>query len=173
MEAERGQLRITFGSSAKTSAGIVDALAAWWAALDETAYVAMTRLQSTRDHGPASRGLRTQLLHRLVPCADQIGPPIPRRSSPPSHSKYQPLERCWGRWELPGNGTTLVDVETRVEGAKRMTWKGIHPRVELSRTVYPKGMALGTKAMQAVESRLERHPELPKWAILLRPASAW
>ena len=58
-----------------------------------------------------------------------------------------------------------------LEWAKSMTWKGIHPGVELSCKVYQKGIALGKKAMQAVETRLERHPELPKWDILIRPAS--
>jgi hypothetical protein len=59
-----------------------------------------------------------------------------------------------------------------LEWAKSMTWKGIHPVVELSRKVYQKGIALSKKAMKAIESRLERHPELPKWDILIRPASA-
>jgi hypothetical protein len=58
-----------------------------------------------------------------------------------------------------------------VEWAKGMTWKGIHPVVALSRKVYCKGIALGTSAMQAVEKRLERHPVLPKWDILITPAS--
>jgi len=58
-----------------------------------------------------------------------------------------------------------------LEWAKSMTWKGIHPVGELSRKVYQKGIARGKKAMQAVATRLERHPELPKWAILIRPAS--
>jgi hypothetical protein len=53
-----------------------------------------------------------------------------------------------------------------------MTWKGLHPIVELSRKVYQKGIALRKKAMQAIESRLERHPALPKWDILIRPAAA-
>jgi len=44
--------------------------------------------------------------------------------------------------------------------------------VELSRKVYQKGIALSKKAMQASESRLERHPALSKWDILIRPASA-
>ena len=57
-----------------------------------------------------------------------------------------------------------------LEGAKSMTWKGIHPIVKLSRTVYQKGISLTKKAMQAVEARLERHPLLPKWDILIRPA---
>ena len=74
--------------------------------------------------------------------------------------------------ELHWNGTKLVDVETMLEWAKSMMWKGIHPVVELSRKVYEKGIALGKKAMQAVERRLELHPALPKWDILIRPASA-
>jgi hypothetical protein len=49
---------------------------------------------------------------------------------------------------------------------------GIQPVVELSRKVSLKGIALGKKAMQTVESRLEHHPELSKWDILIRPASA-
>ena len=32
-----------------------------------------------------------------------------------------------------------------------MTWKGIHPVVELSRKVYKKGISLSKEAMQAVE----------------------
>jgi hypothetical protein len=65
----------------------------------------------------------------------------------------------------------LIDVETMMEWAKRMTWKGIHPVVELSRKGYQKGISLGKAAMQAVEERLERHPELPKYDILINPAS--
>ena len=171
LEEDRGQLHITFGSSYKTSDFIVDALEAWWAALDETEQVAMARLQIKMDNGPESSGRRTQFLQRMVTCCDAIGKPIQLLYYPPYHSKYNPIERCWGILELHWNGTKLVDVETMVEWAKSMTWKGIHPVVELSRKVYQKGIALGKKAMQAVESRLERHPELPKWDILIRPAS--
>ena len=58
-----------------------------------------------------------------------------------------------------------------VEWARSMTWKGIHPLVKLSRKVYQKGVTLSKRAMRAVEARLERHPELPHWDILIRPAS--
>jgi hypothetical protein len=74
------------------------------------------------------------------------------------------LEQHW-------NGTKLIDAETMLEWAKNMTWKGLHPVVELSRQVYQKGITLSKKAMKAVEARLERHPELPKWDILIKPAS--
>jgi len=56
--------------------------------------------------------------------------------------------------------------------AKRMTWKGVHPVVELSRKVYAKGVSLSKAAMQAVEARLERNSLLPKWDILIHPAGA-
>ena len=172
VDEDSARLRITFGSSFKTSDFIVDALEAWWAALEETEQVAMARLQIKMDNGPESSGIRTQFLHRMVQFADQIGKPIQLLYYPPYHSKYNPIERCWGILELHWNGTKLIDVKTMLEWAKSLTWKGLHPIVELSRKVYQKGLALSKKAMQAIENRLERHPALPKWDILIRPASA-
>jgi hypothetical protein len=58
-----------------------------------------------------------------------------------------------------------------LEWAKSMTWKGLHPVVELSRQVYQKGISLGKAAMQAVEARLKRDANLPKYDILINPAS--
>jgi Rhodopirellula transposase DDE domain len=169
VDEESGQLRLTFGSSYKTSDCIVDALEAWWAALETTKQVAMARLQITMDNGPESSGRRTQFLQRMVAFCDAIGKPIQLLYYPPYHSKYNPIERCWGILELHWNGTKLVDVETMGEWAKSMTWKGLHPIVELSHKVYQKGISLGKAAMQAVEARLTRHPALPKYDILLRP----
>jgi hypothetical protein len=51
-----------------------------------------------------------------------------------------------------------------------MTWKGLHPIVQLNQKVYQKGISLSKLAMKAVERRLERNPLLPKWDILIRPA---
>jgi hypothetical protein len=72
--------------------------------------------------------------------------------------------------ELHWNGTKLIDVETMLRWAQSMTWKGIHPVINLSKKVYQKGISLSKKAMKAVENRLERNPLLPKWDILIRPA---
>ena len=66
----------------------------------------------------------------------------------------------------------MVNVETMQEWAKSMPWNGMSPLVELSRKGYQKGVALSKRAMQAVEARLARHPELPKWAMLILPAAA-
>jgi transposase len=171
VDEESGQVHITFGSSYKTSDFIVDALEAWWAALDTSAQVAMARLQIKMDNGPESSGRQTQFLQRMVAFCDVIGKPIQLLYYPPYHSKYNPIERCWGILELHWNGTKLVDVETMFAWAKSMTWKGIHPIVALSWKVDHKGVTLSKRAMQAVEARLERDPELPYWDILIRPAS--
>ncbi|MBW4550238.1 MAG: hypothetical protein KME35_03875 [Aphanocapsa sp. GSE-SYN-MK-11-07L] len=50
-----------------------------------------------------------------------------------------------------------------------MTWKGLRPIVKLNLKVYHKGITLTKKAMRPIERRLERHPLLPKWDILIRP----
>jgi hypothetical protein len=172
VDEERGELLITFGSSYKTSDFIVDTLAAWWQAMEESDQAAVELLQIKMDNGSESSGIRTQFLQRMVQFVDHIGKPVQLLYYPPYHSKYNPIERCWGILELHWNGTKLIDVETMLEWAKSMTWKGLHPVVELSRKVYEKGISLGKRAMRAVEKRLERHPELPKWDIRIHPASA-
>ena len=106
--------------------------------------------------------MRTQFLHRMVQFADQIGKPLQLLYSPPYHSKYNPIERCWGILERHWTGTLWRDVETMLAGAQSMTWQGRSPVVELSHKEYPRGITLRQKAMLAVERRLERHPELPK-----------
>ena len=130
----------------------------------------ITHLQLKVDNGPESSGVRTQFLKRMVEFAEATGKIIHLLYYPPYHSKYNPIERCWGILEQHWNGAKLVDTDTMLEWAKSMTWKGIHPIVKLNRTVYQKGISLAKKAMKAVEARLERHPLLPKWDILIRPA---
>ncbi|MEG3990970.1 hypothetical protein QUA13_28230 [Microcoleus sp. S28C3] len=88
---------------------------------------------------------------------------------PPYHSKYNPIERCWGILEQHWNGSKLVDVEAMLSWASSMTWKGLHPILILSNIVYQKGISLTKKTMKQVESRLQRNPLLPKWDILIRP----
>jgi transposase len=161
---------LTFGSSAKTSDFIVDALQAWWEQRPDAPCDGLSRLQIKVDNGPESSGRRTQFLHRMVQFADTIGIPIQLLYYPPYHSKYNPIERCWGILEQHWNGTRLTDVETMLEWAKTMTWKGLNPVVQLSRTVYEKGVSLTKAAMREVEARLRRNPQLPKWDILILPA---
>ena len=111
-----------------------------------------------------------ETLKRMVQFADDIGKPVQLLYYPPYHSKYNPIERCWGILEKHWNGATLTNVATLLAWAASMTWKGLHPVVELSRTVYDKGVSVSKKAMQAVEARLQRNPDLPRWDIFIQPA---
>ena len=116
-----GELALIFGSSYKTSDFIVDVIAAKWEAMDEPEQAATRQIQIKMDNGPESSGRRTQFLHRMVQLADAIQKPIQLLYYPPYHSKYNPIERCWGILELKWNGTKLIDAETMLEWAKKMT----------------------------------------------------
>ena len=166
-----GQLSMTCGSAAKTSDFIVDGVAARWDALAAPEQRASAPRQLKMDNGPESSGRRTQFLPRLGQFADQIGKPIQLLYFPPDHRKYNPIERGWGILELPWKGTRLREVDTRLAWAQRMTGKGRSPVVELNHKEYPRGVTLRKKAMRTVECRLERHPELPQWDILIRPTA--
>jgi len=100
LDEETAQLSVTFGSSAKTSDFIVDTLAAWWQGLRVKEQSAIDRVQLKMDNGPESSGRRTQFLHRMVQLVDTIGKPFQLLYYPPYHSKYNPIERCWGILEL-------------------------------------------------------------------------
>lgn len=169
VDEDNGQLHIIFGSSYKTSDFIVDNLIHWWRTITPEQRQDSELIQIKIDNGPESSGVRTQFLKRMVEFVDQIQRPIQLLYYPPYHSKYNPIERCWGILEQHWNGTKLVDVETMLSWASSMTWKGLHPILTLSNIVYQKGISLTKKAMKQIESRLQRNPLLPKWDILIRP----
>ena len=162
-------MSIYFGSSYKTSDFIVDTLQTWWAGLSLTQQAQTTLLQLKVDNGPESSGIRTQFLKRMVEFCDQIGTPIQLLYYPPYHSKYNPIERCWGILEQHWNGTQLKDLNTMLQWAQSMTWKGIHPIVVFNQTAYAKGISLSKSAMREIETRLQRNLDLPKWDILIQP----
>nr|WP_231717254.1 hypothetical protein [Desulfosarcina ovata] len=170
LDEDSGQLNIIFGSSFKTSDFILDSLYEWWDHIPAEERDSISLLQIKADNGPESNGQRTQFLKRMVDFTDYIAKPVQILYYPPYHSKYNPVERCWGILEQHWNGTKLVDRETMLEWAKSMTWKGINPIVKFSQKVYLKGISLSKKAMRKVESRLQRNPLLPKWDIRINPA---
>lgn len=169
VDEDSGQLYINFGSSYKTSDFIVDSLIQWWKTITTLEIQDIEQIQIKVDNGSESSGVRTQFLKRMIDFADQIKKPIQLLYYPPYHSKYNPIERCWGILELHWNGAKLVNVETMLSWASNMTWKGVHPILNLSKIVYQKGISLTNKAMKQVESRLQRNPLLPKWDILIQP----
>jgi hypothetical protein len=90
---------------------------------------------------------------------------------PPYHSKYNPVERCWGILEPHWNGSLLDSMDAVIHYARTMTWKGKNPVVELVTTTYPSGVKLTKEAMNAVETHLLRLPSLEKWFVDITFAS--
>jgi hypothetical protein len=169
VDEDSGQLYLYFGQSYKTSDFMVDNLQTWWKGLPVAQQQGTQGIQLKIDNGPESSGIRTQFLKRMVEFSDEIGKPIQLLYYPPYHSKYNPIERCWGILEQHWNGTLLRDLETVLGWAQSMTWKGIHPIVHLNCQTYQKGVSLTKPEMREIESRLQRNPELPKWDILIQP----
>lgn len=59
----------------------------------------------------------------------------------------------------------LDEIDTALNFAKTMTWKGKHPVVELLTQTYETGVKLTAKEMQALEAQIERLPGLEKWFV--------
>ena len=169
VDEDSGQLYLNFGSSHKTSDFMVDNLWMWWKNLRQQEQEEINLIQIKVDNGSESSGVRTQFLKRMVELASKIGKKVQLLYFPPYHSKYNPIERCWGILEQHWNGAILSNAETMLAWAKTMTWKGLKPIVNLSEKVYEKGICLTKKEMKVIEMHLERNPELPKWDILIRP----
>jgi hypothetical protein len=117
------------------------------------------------DNGPENHSRRTQFLKRIVEFARRSGLVVQLAYYPPYHSKYNPIERCWGILEMHWNGSLLDSIEAVLGFARSMTWKGKHPVVSLVETTYPEGVRLKPKEMKALESEVVRLAGLGKWFV--------
>jgi len=151
-------------TSRVTSDCLVDRLVQWWEGV-RTRFAQITTLVLNLDNGPESQSRRTQFVARLVQFAAEYGVTVRLAYYPLYHSKYNPIERCWGILEQHWNGTLLDSLDTVLGFAATMTWKGAHPSVALVTTPYERGVTLTKAAMAEVEAQLTRHPTLGKWFV--------
>ena len=161
-------LTIIFGTSRETSDFIADCLQQWW---DEnhTQYAHIRQLVINLDNGPNNSSFRTQFMKRMVEFADRNNMEIVLVYYPPYHSKYNPIERCWGILERHWNGTLLDCRTTVLEWTRTMTWNGISPVVKLLDRVYEKGVKIAKKAFQPIAKRLKRNDAIPKYTVRIEP----
>lgn len=158
------ELSIAICTSKVTSDCIVDMIDRWWIE-NKARFPAVDTLVLLQDNGPENNGRRTQFLYRMVDFVEKHEINIRLAYYPPYHSKYNPVERCWGVLEHHWNGSLLDTVEAVVGFAKSMTWKQEHPVVRLVTQGYELGVHLSKQAMKAVERKLSRLPHLPSWFI--------
>lgn len=170
LEVERGHLNIIFGTSRDTSDFVADALDLWWADR-QVVYPKVRRLLIDLDNGPEVGSSRTQFMNRLVAFSDRTRLTLELAYYPPYHSKYNRIERCWGILENHWNGALLSTVATTLEWAKTMTWRNVRPRVHLLDRLYQTGVRLTKAAFRPVATRLKRSETLPKWSLVIDPAS--
>ncbi len=164
-----------YGITSKvTSDCIVDCLVRWWEAVRER-FGHITTLVINLDNGPENHSRRTQFMQRIVEFVQQYRLTVRLAYYPPYHSKYNPIERCWGILENHWNGSLLDSVDAVLRFATTMTWKGRQPIIELVTTSYQTGVKLTKAAMDRVEAQITRRPPLGKWFVDISPTSfsAW
>jgi transposase len=154
-----------YGVTSKvTSDCLADRLVQWWETVRER-FAHITMLVINLDNGPENHSRRTQFMRRMVEFVQQFGITVRLVYYPPYHSKYNPIERCWGILENHWNGAILDTVAAVLHYTASMTWNGIHPVVDVVTTIYQTGVRLSQAAMAAIEAQIVRRPELAKWSI--------
>jgi hypothetical protein len=161
---EYDELFVSHVTSKVTSDCLVDVLEAFWQS-NKMRFPLVKTLVINLDNGPESHSRRTQFLFRLVEFSHQAQVDIELAYYPPYHSKYNPIERCWGALERHWNADILDTVDTVVRFTQTMTWKGKSPVVELVTKPYHIGVKLTQQAMQALEAQVKRLPGLDKWFV--------
>src|SRR5215207_5174837 len=115
-----------YGITSKvTSDCLADCIERWWEAV-HLRFAHITMLVINLDNGPENHSRRTQFRQRMLNFAQRSGLTIRLAYYPPYHSKYNPIERCWGILENHWNGAILDSLETTLKYSATMTWNGIH-----------------------------------------------
>jgi len=159
-------LYLFFVTTKVTADCLVDLLEHWWSDVkDQFPYI--RRWVINADNGPENHSRRTQFMKRLVDWVHRDTIELQLAYYPPYHSKYNPVERAFGWLEQHWSGHLLDSVETVINFAKALTFKGKHPVVKLVTTVYETGVRLTKKAMEQLEKKLYRLPGLEKWFVTI------
>jgi transposase len=160
-----------YGVTSKvTSDCLVDRLMDWWKRVRER-FLQIKTIVINVDNGPENHSRRTQFMQRLLEFVEHYQITVRLAYYPPYHSKYNPVERCWGVLEQHWNGALLDSVEAVIRYAASMTWKGKHPMVALVTTTYQTGVKLTKEAMKEVETHLQRFSSLEKWFVDIKCSS--
>jgi transposase len=85
-----------YGVTSKvTSDCLVDQLVDWWETVKDR-FSQVKMLVINIDNGPENHSRRTQFMQRLLEFARRYQVTVRLAYYPPYHSKYNPVERCWG-----------------------------------------------------------------------------
>jgi transposase len=173
LEVSRGKGAVNqpwflFGHSRDTSDFIADGLEQWWTER-KAAHPGVKRLHMELDNGPEVASCRTQFMKRMVEFVDRHRVAVELVYLPPYHSKYNPIERCWGILEQHWSGALLSSVAVVLLWAATMTWRNVQPLIRQVTKTYERGVTLTKAQFRPVAKRLTRSPTLPKWSLTIQP----
>jgi len=157
-------LFLYFIQSKVTSDCIVDIIESWWEEVREH-FEHINTLVINLDNGGEQQSRRTQFIKRIVEFVNVHKINVKLAYYPPYHSKYNPVERCFGVLEKHWNGSILDSVDTTINFAKTMTWKGKRTIVRLFAGTYETGVKTTKEEMEKLEEKITRLHGLEKWAI--------
>lgn len=161
---EYNELFLFFVTSKLTADCIVDLLESWWQTVKHR-FSHIQKLVINQDNGPENHSRRTQFMKRILDFSQRFQLTLQLAYYPPYHSKYNPIERCFGWLEKHWNGSLLDTIETVVNFAKTLTFKDKNPVVILVETIYSTGVTINKLAMAEIETQINRLPNLPKWFV--------
>jgi hypothetical protein len=165
---EHDRLFLYFTRGPVTSDFIVDCLLDCWLQLAAD-FPDVQTLVLLQDNGPENHSRRTQFMQRITHLADQLQRTVHLLYYPPYHSKYNPVERVWGRLEQHWDGDLLDSATAVLNFAQSMTWQQRHPVVTFVHQLYHTGVRLAKKAMASLEQRFDRLKGLEKYSVRIRP----
>jgi hypothetical protein len=168
LEVLQKQFNVVYGDSRETSDFIVDALELWWRER-KNSYPDITSLQIDLDNGPELESHRTQFIKRLIEFSDATQLAIELVYYPPYHSKYNPVEHCWGVLESHWSGALLVDWKSVCEWTRSMRWAGMAPNVYRLEGEYLPGVKLTKTEMKLYEQRIKRTLDIARWSLKITP----
>lgn len=166
-DVTKDEIDLSFTKSKVTADFMVDAIERYWVASGY--HLTKETLILNADNGPENSSRRTQFMKRIVEFSARYNVKVILAYYPPYHSKYNPIERIWGRLEQHWNGDLLSSEEIVYAFARSMKWKDKHPVVRTVTEVYETGKKLSKQVMNLYESMIQRDEQIGKWFITILP----
>ena len=138
---EYNELFLFFVDDKITADCIVDLLESWWQSV-KSREAHIQKIVINQDNGPENHSRRTQFMKRILDFAASYNLTLQLAYYPPAHSKYNPVERCFGWLEQHWNGSLLAPTAPVINFAETLTLKGKNPVVTLVEQVYSTGVKL-------------------------------
>lgn len=167
LDVTNDHLELIFTETKATADFMVDCIEAYWVKQNHQDHV--DTLIINADNGPENSSRRTQFMKRIIEFAAKYDVKVILAYYPPYHSKYNPVERVWGRLEQHWNGDILDTQKAVLSFAKSMTWKGKNPCVTLEEKAYETGKKVEKKEMELYEKMIDRLKGLEKWFVEINP----